>query len=78
MGTEINLDNNDIVRIMDTVRSTAGKFCYEHNITGTIVGRENGRVVVNCGIGYNLFVNISDLQLVAKVSEIPTLDDGGP
>jgi hypothetical protein len=63
---------------MDTVGSIAGKFCYERNITGTIVGIENGRVIVNCGIGYNLFVNTSDLQLVAKVSEIPTLDDGGP
>ncbi len=72
------MDKNDIVRILDTVESRAGRFCHERRITGKIIGRENGRTIIDCGLGYNIFVSISDIQVVAKATEIPMLDDGGP
>ena len=72
----------DIVRFNENTKETntckAAAWCYDQNITGTIVDipqhvaiEKNQAVIIDAGLGYSVWTRIDHIDIVARVSEIP-------
>lgn len=61
----------DIVGFVNAKSSLAAKFCYDYNIKAVVKRIDYGLVVVDAGLGYEIFVDRCDLEL--KVNCVPGL-----
>lgn len=64
----------------DIVRFTASQFdgpnyCHQRSITGLVRSVSNNIVEVDAGLGYLLYVNRENLELVASQNEHPILGE---
>ena len=65
------IEVNDIVRFKKPNPSLSSKFCYQHKLTGRVVGRENGSVMIDFGLYYEVYSHEKYLELIVKGSEAP-------
>lgn len=49
----------------------AGAFCYEHDLTGSVVGEQYGLLIVDFGLGYTVYTKPEVLEVVARAESIP-------
>jgi len=65
---------SDIIKFKNS-SAEAIEFCYERGITGKIVAIENNMFVIDAGLPYLLYANTNDIEVIAKQSEVPILEE---
>ena len=60
-----------IIRFSDKAESESARWCYEHNITGCIVGWTNNRYKITAGLGYYIYAAEHEIEIVANRSDVP-------
>ena len=77
-GTQkMDINIGDIVSFGPSAVHGAAIFCRTKGITGKVVRRESGMLVVDVGFDYEVFSKPENLALVATHKEIPHPEDIG-
>lgn len=66
---------DDIVRFTKSNGSKSSDFCVGHNLTGKVSAIDGPFYILDFGLGYDVYSMIDYIEIAAKKSDIPVLDD---
>ena len=62
-----------IVKFRHNATQQAAKWCIEHHLLGKVINEELGRLQIDVGLPYNIYVDIDQIQIISEDGEFEPL-----